>query len=1218
MKNKIKKIISFVLIFALIFNANFYFNIKDIFAAESSVEEENIIDDDIEYDNSTPSDAAILNNVVTATESNVDYDSLDTISQILYFDKDAASYENNTIIFKKDLEINRTIKITEDLKFNIGEYSIVATDNNYATISVKNANVTFENGKIVGAIGGGNAIESIDSNIEINGSKILGGDGKNENKEKGGNGGDAILFSSSNNHNTLKILSGEVHGGNGGDGKGKGQPYAGAALLVGNEIYNDKTLVKGSSGEIGGGDGGNAIYIKNFNYNLSYVNFPEYMIFAGSAGKSITPIFKSLNLKGAVGDPVYDLRKVSGKNYLTKLKSQSGTTLCTAYATVASAETQLLKRYPEYLKSLGYNVGETLARTTWNNNIPSNKEVDFSEIQFGMNLYRQAKDEFLNAGSSKNLINENNWANCGGSTEEMMICNLASWRTLVAEDSSITWSTALNQAKIDSYTNKTLAHVKNTRMYNYKDYYDSGNTSQFVNDVKQAINDYDGACLGLYFTGSDTNNTTDSYTTTNYNGWKYYYATETTGSHGGHEMFIFGWDDNIKVKVSGIGSEFTGAFLAKDSYNNFALIPYNNNWAIKEGGVAEPNLFSVFLGVEWMPAFTEYENNYFYDGGLYYSDALNKYSYSALDASEMGYDEIWANVQYGDASIANIFRVRNNKEKLKSISYISYGKQNVNVKVYKINSFDINGLKNVNPSGLIWSGDYSVETGLNNITLGSGYDVVKDDCIAVIITDKSNTSIRSAIDKNTNDISIFRFETVFENKSFIGKPTLLSGQRYTRTSPPTFIDDNFDDGRKNAFANKFDWEEVSDSSLKYNFRIKLLTNNYVELNASEGTIGGDPKTYYYPDLRASMSTLPTPVPTDTDKEYKKYTTNSDGSGTVYTKNSVYKLDIAKNLVLHAQYGYKPKYNITLNPMGGTINSGNITEYNYGVVTNLTTDVTPSATDVAAGKHFAGWYDSSNNKVTKITATDHGDKNLHAVYSTSFTITFVAGGGSGTMPPQSGEADHIIKLNKNTFTRLGYNFNVWKDQNGITYKDTETFTLSCDLTLTAQWILKNTDTGGGGSGGGGGGGGGTRPAQEAVVPEKKLTAPAEPMQSAISTNCNWVKDAMGNWHLTINGEINEVKNRWCQITTPVTLGTEVINVVDYYFFDESGKMLSGWLTDEQNNTYFLDNSFGSEGKMVTGWKMISGKHYYFNGNGTLLKGGMTPDGYMVDANGAWLG
>ena len=52
------------------------------------------------------------------------------------------------------------------------------------------------------------------------------------------------------------------------------------------------------------------------------------------------------------------------------------------------------------------------------------------------------------------------------------------------------------------------------------------------------------------------------------------------------------------------------------------------------------------------------------------------------------------------------------------------------------------------------------------------------------------------------------------------------------------------------------------------------------------------------------------------------------------------------------------------------------------------------------------------------------------------------------------------------------------------------------------------------------------------------------------------------------------------------------------------------------------SDGNQGHMYTGWHEISGKWYYFHEAaggpaGSLVTGGVTPDGYQVDSNGVWI-
>ena len=134
----------------------------------------------------------------------------------------------------------------------------------------------------------------------------------------------------------------------------------------------------------------------------------------------------------------------------------------------------------------------------------------------------------------------------------------------------------------------------------------------------------------------------------------------------------------------------------------------------------------------------------------------------------------------------------------------------------------------------------------------------------------------------------------------------------------------------------------------------------------------------------------------------------------------------------------PTYAVTLNTGGGTINSGNVTEYTYGVGATLPTDVTRT------GYTFKGWYDNENltgSPVTAIGDTETGDKEYWAKWTINqYTIT---------VKPENGEADITITQNYGTLitapplTREGYQFNGW-DKAFPTTMPAE------NLTITAQW------------------------------------------------------------------------------------------------------------------------------------------------------------------------
>ena len=68
---------------------------------------------------------------------------------------------------------------------------------------------------------------------------------------------------------------------------------------------------------------------------------------------------------------------------------------------------------------------------------------------------------------------------------------------------------------------------------------------------------------------------------------------------------------------------------------------------------------------------------------------------------------------------------------------------------------------------------------------------------------------------------------------------------------------------------------------------------------------------------------------------------------------------------------------------------------------------------------------------------------------------------------------------------------------------------------------------------------------------------------------------------------------------------------WYYLKDSGSMATGWLNDG-GTWYYLKDS----GSMATGWIKDNGKWYYLASSGNMLSNTRTPDGYYVDASGAW--
>lgn len=137
----------------------------------------------------------------------------------------------------------------------------------------------------------------------------------------------------------------------------------------------------------------------------------------------------------------------------------------------------------------------------------------------------------------------------------------------------------------------------------------------------------------------------------------------------------------------------------------------------------------------------------------------------------------------------------------------------------------------------------------------------------------------------------------------------------------------------------------------------------------------------------------------------------------------------------------PTYAVTLHPNGGTINSGNVTGYTYGVGVTL-----PTADDMTyTGHTFKGWYDNENltgSPVTAIGGTGTGNKEYWAKWEINqYTIT---------VKPENGKADITITQDYGTNitapadpTREGYTFMGWDREIPKTMP-------AENITLKARW------------------------------------------------------------------------------------------------------------------------------------------------------------------------
>ena len=127
----------------------------------------------------------------------------------------------------------------------------------------------------------------------------------------------------------------------------------------------------------------------------------------------------------------------------------------------------------------------------------------------------------------------------------------------------------------------------------------------------------------------------------------------------------------------------------------------------------------------------------------------------------------------------------------------------------------------------------------------------------------------------------------------------------------------------------------------------------------------------------------------------------------------------------------PTYTVTLNTNGGTINSGNVTGYTYGVGATL-----PTADDMTyTGYTFKGWYDNeglTGSPVTAIGDTETGNKEYWAKWeANAYTVTLNTNGGTINNGNVTEYTYGVGATLPTDVTRTGYTFKGWYYNENLT-------------------------------------------------------------------------------------------------------------------------------------------------------------------------------------------
>ena len=230
----------------------------------------------------------------------------------------------------------------------------------------------------------------------------------------------------------------------------------------------------------------------------------------------------------------------------------------------------------------------------------------------------------------------------------------------------------------------------------------------------------------------------------------------------------------------------------------------------------------------------------------------------------------------------------------------------------------------------------------------------------------------------------------------------------------------------------------------------------VTLDLGGGKLGGSSDAIHIIVKNGSTFTAPASDGlTRPDGDTGSYFMWLDGNGDSYAPGASVPADVTKLTVQWTA----PTYTVTLNAGDGTINSGNVTEYTYGVGATLPTDVTRT------GYTFKGWYDNeglTGDPVTAIGSTETGNKEYWAKWEINqYAITYDLDCGTADDNPTGYTVETETFTLKNP-TRPGYTFTGWSGT-GLDGENNMTVTIPTGSTgnraYTAHWRYNGSGSGG---------------------------------------------------------------------------------------------------------------------------------------------------------------
>ena len=238
---------------------------------------------------------------------------------------------------------------------------------------------------------------------------------------------------------------------------------------------------------------------------------------------------------------------------------------------------------------------------------------------------------------------------------------------------------------------------------------------------------------------------------------------------------------------------------------------------------------------------------------------------------------------------------------------------------------------------------------------------------------------------------------------------------------------------------------------------------------------------------------------------------------------------------------------------------------------------------------------------------------------TYTVTFNANGGTGTMANQVFEYDEIAALSANVFERTGYDFDSWNtkaDGSGFSYDDKDSISLMSNVVLYAQWTPKTytvTFSANGGTG--------DMANQEFLYGQATVINDVTFVAPAGKTFAGWLYEYQGGSNSYDNGQAIILDGSEYNITF-VAQWADSVYTVSYDENTGSGTMAMSYLNGGSGT--LKANQFTKTGYSFVGWSDTpGGSKVYDNGELVSITSNITlyalwsADTYKVSfkANGA---